>query len=197
MRFQSAMTELGRPAPDFRLPDTAGRPVTLADVRGPRGLLIAFICNHCPFVLHIIDPLVKRAADFKSWGIGVVAISSNDVAAHPEDGPKHMASFAKSHEFGFPYLYDETQEVAARYLAACTPDLFLYDSDLKLYYRGQFDASRPQTPHTRLATAVVPGADLLAAAQALLAGAPPPSEQKPSMGCSMKWKPGKEPDWAT
>jgi len=195
MRFQSAMTELGRPAAEFRLPDTAGTLRTLADVRGPRGLLVAFICNHCPFVLHIIDPLVTLAADFHARGIGTVAISSNDIQAHPEDGPEHMATFAKSHRFGFPYLYDETQEVAARYLAACTPDLFLYDADLKLYYRGQFDSSRPRTPHTRLTDAAVAGGDLKAAVQALLAGAPPPAEQQPSMGCSMKWQPGKEPDW--
>ncbi len=195
MRWTSMMTELGHPAPDFSLPDTSGRLRTLADLRGPKGLVVAFICNHCPFVLHIVDPFVQVAAGLAQRGIATVAISSNDVAAHPEDGPVQMAEFARARGFGFPYLYDESQSVAQAFQAACTPDLFLYDAQLKLYYRGQFDASRPKTPHTQHVPVPVPGGDLLAAAESLLAGAPPPAEQRASMGCSMKWKPGNEPDW--
>ncbi|MFM2289960.1 MAG: hypothetical protein RL684_3103 [Pseudomonadota bacterium] len=196
MRWTSMMTELGHPAPDFRLPDSHGQARTLADVRGPNGLVVAFICNHCPFVLHLIDPFVQVAAGLAKRGIATVAISSNDIAAHPEDGPGPMAEFARARGFGFPYLYDETQSVAHAFQAACTPDLFLYDAQLRLYYRGQFDASRPQTAHTKLVPVPVAGGDLLAAAEALLAGAPPPGEQRASMGCSMKWKPGNEPEWS-
>jgi len=195
MRWTSMMTGLGLAAPDFSLPDTGGRLRSLADVRGPNGLVVAFICNHCPFVLHIVDPFVKVAAGLAQRGIATVAISSNDVAAHPEDGPVQMADFARARDFAFPYLYDESQSVAQAYQAACTPDLFLYDGGLKLYYRGQFDASRPQTAHTQHVPVPLPGGDLLAAAQSLLAGAPPPAEQRASMGCSMKWKPGNEPEW--
>ena len=196
MRWTSMMTELGQPAPDFSLPDIDGRQRTLADVRGEKGLLVAFICNHCPFVLHLIDPFVKVAGELAQRGVATVAISSNDVAAHPEDGPVQMADFARARGFAFPYLYDESQSVAQAYQAACTPDLFLYDAQLGLYYRGQFDASRPQTAHTQHVPVPVPGGDLLAAAGSLLAGAPPPAGQRASMGCSMKWKPGNEPDWS-
>ena len=196
MRWQSLMTELDRAAPDFELPDTNGRITSLRQVRGARGTLVAFICNHCPFVLHIIDELVLLAGQYSAMGIGAVAISSNDVEAYPEDGPQLMARFAEEHALCFPYLYDASQSVAKAYGAACTPDLFLYDAQGRLYYRGQFDASRPSTPHARAVHVPARGADLRDAADRLLAAAAPPPDQKPSTGCSMKWKPGNEPEWA-
>lgn len=196
MRWQSLMIELGRVAPDFQLPDTKGRTTSLQEVRGTHGTLVTFICNHCPFVLHIIDELVVFAAEYAPKGIGAVAISSNDVGEHPEDGPQHMAHFAEQHALGFPYLYDATQAVAKAFGAACTPDLFLYDAQDRLYYRGQFDASRPSTPHSHGIQVPVHGGDLRQAADRLLAALTPPQDQKPSMGCSMKWKPGNEPQWA-
>lgn len=191
------MVELGEAAPQLDLPDaTTGQRIRLETVRGSHGLLVAFICNHCPFVQHIIDELVAFAHEYSRRGIGMVAISSNDVQAHPEDGPVQMAQFAERHSLPFPYLYDESQAVAKAYGAACTPDLFLYDGAGQLYYRGQFDDSRPRTAHTAAASAAVRGGDLRAAADSLLRGEAPPERQKPSMGCSMKWKPGNAPDWA-
>ncbi len=195
MRWQSLMTDLGLPPPEFVLPDAEGRRVRLVDVYGTRVLLVAFICNHCPFVQHMIDEFVTVAGEFSTRGIGTVAISSNDVAAHPEDGPEEMVRFARAHRFAFPYLYDETQAIAKAYRAACTPDLFLYDGSRRLYYRGQFDGSRPATAHTRPASVPVPGGALRDAAARMLAGAPPPDDQRASMGCSLKWKPGNEPPW--
>lgn len=189
------MGELGQPAPDFDLPDVNGQKVGLQDARGVHGLLVVFICNHCPFVLHIIDALVSFAAEYAARGVGTVAISSSDLAAHPEDGPDHMLQFAERHALCFPYLYDAEQTVAKAYGAACTPDLFLYDAQGLSYYRGQFDASRPATPHSKGVSVTIPGADLRNATDRLLARQPPPENQKPSMGCSMKWKPGNEPDW--
>ena len=198
MRFQSLMQDIGTPLPDFSVPDPSGRVFTPHEFRTARGLLVAFICNHCPFVLHVLDSFVALAKEYASHGIATVAISSNDVAAHPEDGPVPMAALATARGFGFPYLYDETQSAALQFGAACTPDFFLYGSDRRLYYRGQFDASRPNTPHTTGrpgAGAPATGADLRAALDALLAAHLPPQEQRPSMGCSMKWKPGREPAW--
>lgn len=196
MRWESLMSELGRPAADFTLPDPSGTLHTPGEIRGPRGLLVAFICNHCPYVLHIIDGFSSLASELAPLGIGTVAISSNDVDAHPEDGPAFMAEYARVHAFRFPYLFDESQSVAKAYDAACTPDLFLYDADLRLFYRGRFDASRPKTPHTDPIAVTAPGADLRQAARRLMNGDPPPPDQRPSMGCSMKWKPGNEPPWA-
>ena len=198
MKFQSLMQPLGTPAPVFAVPDTAGHLYTLEDFRASRALLVAFICNHCPFVLHILDSFVSLTVDYAPRGLAAVAISSNDVAAHPEDGPEQMAQLARERQFRFPYLYDGTQEAAKLFGAVCTPDFFVYDADRRLYYRGQFDASRPTTPHTagRPGAGVAPtGADLRAALDALLAGRPAPAEQRPSMGCSMKWQPGNEPEW--
>jgi len=198
MRFQSLMQDIGTPLPAFSLPDPAGRLYTAADFKESRGLLVAFICNHCPFVLHILDRFVGVANEYAASGIATLAISSNDVAAHPEDGPELMADLARARGFGFPYVYDESQQAAIEFGAACTPDFFVYGPDRRLYYRGQFDSSRPSTPHTagRPGAGAAPtGADLRAALDALLAGRPAPAEQRPSMGCSMKWKPGREPEW--
>jgi peroxiredoxin len=201
MLRHSRMLELGSPAPDFTLPDAEGRMHRLADLNNARGLVVAFLCNHCPFVQHIAAPFARVAAEHASRGIRTVAISSNDVAAHPEDAPPLMMEFAQRHGFSFPYLYDESQKVALAYGAVCTPDLFLFDPMGRLYYRGQFDGSRPYTEwDVKLAkprnTVPCDGADLRGACDALLAGLPPPAEQKPSAGCSIKWRPENEPDWA-
>lgn len=175
----SNMIELGSPAPDFELPDPkTGHNLSLSEAAGNKGLLVMFICNHCPFVKHIEAGLVQLGQDYSDSGIAIVAISSNDVVSHPDDSPEKMAE----KPYPFPYLYDETQAVAKAYDAACTPDFFLYDGSLKLVYRGQFDDSRPgnDTPVT--------GKDLRAAMDALLAGKPPLAEQKPSIGCNIKWR---------
>jgi peroxiredoxin len=199
MRFQSIMEEIGTPAPPFSIADPSGRLYTLDDFRDARGLLVAFICNHCPFVLHILDRFVALTHEYQARGIATVAISSNDIGSHPEDGPQQMAQLARQRHFGWPYLYDESQQAARQFRAACTPDLFLYGPDRRLYYRGRFDGTRPTTVHTvgKPGAGLAPtGADLRSAFDSLLAGNPPPSEQYPSMGCSMKWKPGLEPEWS-
>ena len=198
MRFQSLMPSLGTPLPDFTAANPAGRGYTAADFTGGRGILVAFICNHCPFVMHIADRFVAVANAAMAQGVRVVAISSNDVDAFPEDGPEPMARFASERGFGFPYLYDADQKVALAFGAVCTPDFFLYDAEGRLYYCGQFDGTRPTTPHTTGkpgAGQTATGTDMSAAIAALLAGEPPPAEQWPSQGCSMKWKPGMEPEW--
>lgn len=197
MRFESLSLTTGSPAPEFSLVGIDGKTWSLASARGENGLLVAFICNHCPFVLHIADAFAQFARDYQARGLGVVAISSNDVTAFPEDSPEHMAEFAREHGFTFPYLYDEDQQAAIAYKAVCTPDFFLYDQDLKLAYSGQFDSSRPRTEHSRGPRTELPvtGEDLRAAADAVLAGRPAPETQLPSNGCSMKWKPGNEPEW--
>jgi peroxiredoxin len=197
VKFESLAVELGASAPDFNLPGVDGKTYSLADVTGEKGTLVAFICNHCPFVLHIIDGLVKFARDYEDKGIAVVAISSNDVDAFPEDSPAHMAAFARKHRLGFPYLYDESQKVAIAYKAVCTPDFFLYDADLKLAYCGQFDSSRPRTEHSKGPRTELPvtGQDMRAAADAIIAGVPVPGPQIASNGCSMKWREGNEPEW--
>lgn len=198
----SRMVGLGDPAPDFALPDTDGRTRSLADFSGSPALLVAFICNHCPFVQHLIDGVVELAREYQPKGLKVVAISSNDPEEFPEDDFAHMKAFAKEHAFPFPYLWDESQDVALAYNAVCTPDFFLYDGDRRLYYAGQFDPSRPKINRppvpgmAPLRTDLpVTGEDLRRAVDALLAGQPAPQPQVPSMGCSMKWKPGKDPWW--
>ena len=198
MRFQSLMQNLGTPLPAFSAAAASGRPYSQSDFAGGKGVLVAFICNHCPFVLHIADRFTALANAAEEQGIRVVAISSNDVDAFPEDGPEFMGRFAAERGFRFPYLYDADQQVAIAFGAVCTPDFFLYDGGGRLYYRGQFDGTRPSTPHTvgkPGAGQVATGEDLNAALEALLAGAAPPAEQWPSQGCSMKWKPGLEPEW--
>jgi peroxiredoxin len=178
--------DLGKPAPDFALPDPAGRIYTLRDFSAGQALLVAFICNHCPFVIHVLDGVVKFAADYRARGLAAVAISANDAAAYPEDAPAKMAALAKARDFSFPYLYDEPQDTAKAYGAVCTPDFFLYDSRRRLAYHGRFDGSRPRN------AVPVNGSDLRRAADAILAGGQAPSEQIASQGCSLKWKPGNE-----
>jgi peroxiredoxin len=197
MRWQSMMMELGCAAPAFALPDGNGKRFTLHDFDASKGLLVAFFCNHCPAVQHIVDEFVAMTAEYAPQGLATVAISCNDIEAHPEDGPDFMVSFAAERRFGFPYLYDADQSVARAFGAVCTPDFFLYDRQRKLYYRGQFDSTRPVTIHTQGnpgAGAKPSGADMRAAVASLLADRPPPAGQKPSMGCSVKWKPGNDPD---
>lgn len=189
-RTESTMLNLGTEAPDFSLPDTvSGSILGPADLRGERGLVVAFICNHCPYVVHIREAFAAAARDFQSRGVGVAAISANDAAGYPADGPDKMAEEARAAGYAFPYLYDETQAVARAYEAACTPDLYLFDADLKLVYRGQFDASRPGN------SVPVTGTDLRRAVDVLLAGDSPIADQTPSVGCSIKWRAGNEPPY--
>jgi thiol-disulfide isomerase/thioredoxin len=183
----STMLPLGTPAADFQLSDPAtGRTVSLGDVQTERGLLVVFLSNHCPFVKHVKAELIRFGRDYTARGLGVVAIMSNDVERYPDDAPQLMAKEG----YPFPYLYDESQEVAKAYRAACTPDFFLFDGQGRLVYRGQLDASRPGND------VAVTGADLRAAADGLLAGGAVPAEQTPSIGCGIKWKPGEEPAYA-
>lgn len=184
------MLPLGTPAAQFALPDTVrGTSVALEDFAAAPALLVAFICNHCPFVKHVLDGFVAFARDFGPRGLAVAAISSNDVESYPQDSPAEMRRIANLKGFTFPYLYDESQGVAQAFQAVCTPEFFLFDRDRRLVYRGQFDGSRPGNGIP------VTGADLRAAAEAVLSGRPVPPEQTPSVGCSLKWKPGREPGW--
>lgn len=186
---ESTMLALGTAAPDFTLPDAvSGRSVSLADVAGDKGTLVMFLCAHCPFVLHVQEEIARLSRDYEAQPIGLVGISSNWVGSHPQDGPDGLKKQAADYDFRFPYLYDETQEVAHAYTAACTPDIFLFDADGKLAYRGQLDSSRPSNEIP------VTGGDLRAALDALLAGEAIPAEQTPSVGCNIKWRPGNEPD---
>lgn len=186
----STMIDLGTPAPDFSLSEPlTGKMVSLADFAGAPGLLVIFMCNHCPYVKHIRHGLAEFAREYQAKGLKIVAISSNDVESHPDDSPEKMIEEVNTIGYSFPYLHDETQEVAQAYQAACTPDLYLFDGDMKLVYRGQFDDSRPGNDKP------VTGVDLRAAVDALLAGQPIFSDQKASMGCNIKWKPGNEPNY--
>ena len=185
----STMLPLGTKAPDSRLSDTIGKTVSLSDFKNAPALAVIFMCNHCPYVKHIRSGLAQLARDYAPRGVKVVGISSNDVANYPQDSPAKMAEEAKSAGYIFPYLYDETQQVAKAYRAACTPDIYLFDKDQRLAYRGQMDDSRPGNNHP------VTGKDLRAALDALLAGKPVSSNQKPSIGCNIKWKPGNEPEY--
>ena len=178
----SEMLSLGTKAPDFNLPDTTGKIVSLNDFQEARAFLVIFMCNHCPFVKHILDGLVALIKEYQAKGCIVVAINSNDVVNYPDDGPEVMAKVAIEAGFTFPYLYDETQKVAKAYRATCTPDFFLFDSNKMLVYRGQMDGSRPGNGIQ------VTGADLTAAIDAVLEGKPVCEEQKPSIGCNIKWK---------
>ena len=188
-RLTSRMLPLGTPAPSFALPDTvSGRTVSLESCASAPALVVAFMCNHCPFVKHILDGFVAFAREFGVRGVAVVAISPNDAVSHPQDSPTEMARLATLKSFTFPYLYDESQKVARSYQAVCTPEFYLFDRDRRLAYRGQFDTSGPGN------NVPVTGAALRAACEALLSGAAVPREQIQSVGCSIKWKAGQEPD---
>ena len=184
------MLPLGTTMPAFSLPDMTGATVSSETFAG-RPLLVAFICHHCPFVRHIRREFARVMADCQARGAAVVAVNSNDVASFPEDGPGGMKQEAREAAYTFPYLYDETQEVAKAFRAACTPDLFLFDAHGALVYRGQFDSSRPRSD------VPVTGSDIRAAVAAVLEGRAVPREQKASLGCNIKWKPGNEPDYWT
>jgi len=183
------MLPLGTKAPDFSLVNVDGRMVSLKDFQSTPAFLAIFMCNHCPFGKHLADALAQFGTEYMSKGAAIVAISSNDVANYPQDSPEQMVREAEERGYTFPYLYDETQEVAKAYRAACTPDFFLFDKDRKLVYRGQFDSSRPDSGMP------VTGADLRAAMDAVLAGNKPSEKQMPSIGCNIKWIVGKEPDY--
>jgi peroxiredoxin len=185
----STMLPLGTPAPDFRLPDPNGKTFSLSDFKSAPAFLVAFICNHCPYVKHIRGGLAQLARDYQPRGVAVVGISSNDVSNYPADSPARMAEEARAAGYLFPYLYDETQSVAKAYRAACTPDFYLFDKAQKLVYRGQLDDSRPGN------NIPVTGRDMRGALDAVLAGKPVPANQKSSIGCNIKWKPGNEPDY--
>jgi peroxiredoxin len=189
MLTASTMLSLGTTAPDFHLPDTTGRAVSRDDFKNAPAMLVAFICNHCPYVKHIRSGWAAFAREYQAKGLAIVGINSNDAEEYPEDGPKKMIDEVKAAGYVFPYLYDETQAVATAYRAACTPDFFLFDSDRRLAYRGQFDDSRPGN------NVPVTGKDLRAACNAVLAGNPVPATQKPSAGCNIKWKRGNEPEY--
>ena len=185
----STMLPLGTKAAAFSLPNVDGKTVSLADFSKAPALLVVFMCNHCPYVKWIAAGLAQLARDYQAKGVAVVGINSNDIAAHPDDAPAAMAREAKSRGYTFPYLFDATQRVAQAYKAACTPDFYVFDKDQKLVYRGQMDASRPDSGIP------VTGKDLRAALDAVLAGNPVPSDQKASIGCNIKWQPGNEPDY--
>jgi peroxiredoxin len=180
---ESTMLELGTTAPDFALTDVVtGKIVRRDDFRGQKALLVMFICTHCPYVKHIEQGLAALGADYAAKPLAIVAISSNDVSTHPADSPAGMKQQAENYGFNFPYLYDESQAVAHAYKAACTPDFFLFDEAFKLVYRGEFDRSRPGNG------VPVTGEDLRAAIDAALAGKPPLADQRPSIGCNIKWR---------
>lgn len=185
----STMLALGTRAPDFSLPDTAGKTVSLADFKDAPALVVVFMCNHCPFVIHIRPELAAFGKYAQAKGAVVVGINSNDVQNYPDDSPEKMKQEVAEHGYTFPYLFDENQEVAKAYRAACTPDFYLFDGEQRLVYRGQFDDSRPGSD------VPVTGVDLRRALDGLLAGAPLAEEQRPSMGCNIKWKPGGAPDY--
>jgi peroxiredoxin len=184
------MLGLGTPAPGFSLPDPDGKLHSLEDFAQRPALLVAFLCNHCPYVRHIFAGFADFARCYGPQGLAIVAINANDATAYPDDAPSAMAEVAGQFGFTFPYLYDETQAVALAYQAICTPDFFLFDQARKLVYRGQFDDSRPNSG------VPVTGESLRGAVDAVLAGAPVPREQRPSVGCSIKWRAGNQPDWA-
>lgn len=186
----STMLPLGSPAPAFRLPDTDGRLVALEDFRDAPALLVIFLCNHCPYVKHVRHELAALARDYQARGVAVVGVNANDAVAYPADGPEAMAREKAEVGYPFPYLFDESQEVARAYEAACTPDFFVFDADRRLAYRGRLDGSRPGNAEP------VTGRDLRAALDAVLEGRPAPADQRPSLGCNIKWKPGNAPAYS-
>ena len=191
MAHTSTMQSLGLTAPSFNLPNfnrgIKKEKVSLEHFEENHALLVAFICNHCPYVVHIRDSFISFVSEFQKRGLGVVAINSNDIESYPEDGPEKMTEEAAKYSYPFPYLFDENQDIAKAYKAACTPDFFLYDTNRSLVYRGQYDSSRPKSSE------LVTGKDLRNATNALIQGSKISEEQKPSMGCNIKWKIGEEP----
>ena len=189
VKTASTMLPLGTKAPDFSLVNVDGRTISLSDLRGAPALLVIFMCNHCPFVKHIAQQLAQLGRDYLPKGLAIVGVNSNDASQYPEDSLEQMAHEVTERGYTFPYLFDETQEVAKAYRAACTPDFYLFDHDQRLVYRGQLDSSRPgsDTPVT--------GEDLRKALDCLLACKPVPEKQTPSIGCNIKWKAGSEPDY--
>ncbi|MEI2580710.1 thioredoxin family protein [Scytonema sp. PRP1] len=186
----STMLSLGTQAPDFHLPDVvSGQTISLSTFAQNKALLVMFICRHCPFVKHIKEELAQLGKDYINKGLGIVAISTNDAKNYPDDAPELLKAMAIELDFNFPFCYDESQETAKAYTAACTPDFFLFDAKQQLVYRGQLDESRPSNGKP------VTGADLRAALDAVLADQPVAGEQKPSIGCNIKWKPGNEPSY--
>lgn len=183
----STMLPLGTKAPAFSLPNVDGRDVSPADFAGAPAYVIVFMCNHCPYVKHIAPELARLASEYQGRGVAFIAINSNDVASHPADSPEQMIHEVEERGYTFAYLFDETQDVAKAYKAACTPDFYVFDKEQKLVYRGQLDSSRPGN------NAPLNGQDLRAALDAVLAGKPVSAEQRPSIGCNIKWKPGAEP----
>ena len=184
------LLELGTSAPDFTLPDAvSGKTISLSSFAGTKALLVMFICRHCPYVVHVKEELARLGRDYANKPLGIVAISANDASAYPDDAPAQLKAMATDLGFTFPFCYDESQETAKAYTAACTPDLFVFNAERKLVYRGQLDESRPgnNKPLT--------GRDLRAALDAVLADQPVVPEQMPSVGCNIKWKPGNEPDY--
>ncbi|MGA2031822.1 MAG: thioredoxin family protein [Thermoguttaceae bacterium] len=183
------LLNLGDAAPDFALPDTEGKTISRVDFSDAAALLVIFMCNHCPYVKHVAAGLAKLAAEYQRRGVAVVGINSNDFQKHPDDSPAKMVEEVRLRRYTFPYLLDETQEVAKAYRAACTPDFYVFDRQHELVYRGQMDSSRPGsgTPVT--------GQDIRAALDAVLAGKPVSKQQRPSMGCNIKWKPGNSPGY--
>ncbi len=189
VRTPSTMLPLGTEAEDFSLTNIDGRTLSFADVAGERGTVLMFICNHCPFVKHVANELAAIGYEYMPKGVGMVAINSNDVSAHPADSPEQMIHESEQRGYSFPYLFDETQEVAKAYGAACTPDFYLFDGNHKLVYRGQLDGSRPDSG------VPVTGEDLRKAIDALLESRSLPQPQHPSIGCNIKWRPGNEPQY--
>lgn len=188
----STMLPLGTRVPDFSLVNAVdGRKVSPADFRDRQALLVMFICNHCPYVKHVMKEIGRVAAHYRPKGVGIVAINSNDIQSHPDDAPQHMKALAQAEGWTFPFLFDESQAVARAFRAACTPDFFVFDRDRRLVYRGQLDDSRPKKD------VPVTGRDLRAALDAVVSGNPVPADQTPSIGCNIKWKAGNEPEYST
>jgi thiol-disulfide isomerase/thioredoxin len=189
---ESTMPKLGLQAPAFELPDVrSGEPVSLASFDGRQALLLMFICNHCPFVKHVRHELARIGRDYAAKSLGIVAINANNVASHPDDAPDKMKQTAAEWGLSFPYCYDESQQTAKAYQAACTPDFYVFDANRRLIYRGQLDDSRPENGKP------VTGIDLRTALDAALEGRPAPAGQRPSIGCNIKWKPGNEPAYSS
>jgi peroxiredoxin len=192
--IQSNMLALGTAAPAFALPDVStGQVRRLSDLAEGRALLVVFLCAHCPYVVHVAPELARLAGDYAVRPVSIVGITANDVSAYPQDAPEPTARFSREAGFGFPILFDEDQSVALAYSAACTPDFFLFDAGHRLFYRGQLDSSRPGRGPDRPEQGTLNGADLRAALDAVLQGGAAPEHQRPSIGCSIKWKPGNEP----